>query len=130
MSMYPRPQRMCRHAFHHLCKSQHAGAHGIAGQVSSLLEKVFEKARSQETAIGTITQQNVALQLNIQNLFTVMTAQNAFTVDLIATVKDQAAKVQRLELLLVDISNEVMRWAPSWLIFRMHPAHPHPLCTR
>jgi len=121
---------MCRHAFHHLCKSQHACAHGIAGQVSSLLEKVFEKARSQETAIGTITQQNVALQLNIQNLFTVMTAQNAFTVDLIATVKDQAAKVQRLELLLVDISNEVMRWAPSWLIFRMQPAHPHPLCTR
>ena len=128
--MYPRPQRMCRHAFHHLCKSQHACAHGIAGQVSSLLEKVFEKARSQETAIGTITQQNVALQLNLQSLFTVMTAQNAFTVDLIATVKDQAAKVQRLELLLVDISNEVMRWAPSWLIFRMHPAHPHPLCTR
>ena len=98
--------------------------------MSSLLEKVFEKARLQETALGTITQQNVALQINIQNLFTVMTAQNAFTVDLMATVKDQAAKVQRLELLLVDMSNEVMRWAPSLLIFRLHPAHPRPLCAR
>ena len=83
------------------------------------MEKVFEKSRLQETALNIINQQNMALQLNVQNLFAVVTTQNTLTVDFIATVKQQrdqlqqqTIKVQRLELLLVDISNEVMRYAP------------------